>query len=645
MLKQLPVSLFVICALIIPHTTAAHALERPPGLDPDVTFWQKVFSEITTHQGYVHDDRHLDVIYETIELPAGHTVAERRRLAGAAAQHYANLLTGLATGKRTGLTADERRILDAWGADVDNRTLAEAARRVRFQLGQADRFKEGLARSGLWAEYIELTLQSAGVPAEVIALPHVESAFNPMARSHAGAAGLWQFMPSTGRRFMRVDNLLDERLDPYRSTRAAALLLQHNYAVTGTWPTAITAYNHGAAGMQRAIRETGSTDIETIVRNYRGRAFGFASRNFYVSFLAAADVRANADSLFGPIDRLPPDPSLVLTLPAYAPAASLAAEIGVDENVLARLNPSLRRPIWDGTKHIPRGFALRIPPDADRSPELLLAGINGIWHQSQTPDTYHVVQRGETLSTIAPRYGASVHEIVGLNGLSSAHRIRAGQRLILPGAAAMEVASEAAVDDGVYPGQSETEEPAAPQTVAVSATAEEPLAAARPAVLPAREPVASGLALELPTLAADPNDYTVSANGTIKVHEGESLGHYAHWLGVRTQMLRNRNGLAFNQGIRVGANLKLDFTNTTPEEFERRRVEHHRAVQEQFFGRHRIAGTKEHVIRPGESVWSLAGSRYGIPVWLLRQYNPDLDLSLLRPGMRMIIPQLVSTDA
>jgi membrane-bound lytic murein transglycosylase D len=642
----------IVCLMWAPIATA---LDRPAGLEPDIAFWRKVFSEITTHQGFVHDDQRLDIVYDTITLPPRHTNEDRRRIASAAAQRYAEMLNRLAQGKRTGLTTDERRVLELWGGDVDNRTLANAANRVRFQLGQADRFRDGLARSGLWADYIARTLADAGVPADLIALPHVESAFNPMARSHAGAAGLWQFMPGTGRRFMQVDALLDERLDPYRSTQAAALLLQHNYAVTGSWPTAITAYNHGAAGMQRAIRETGTDDIERIVRSYRGRAFGFASRNFYVSFLAAVDVRNNADALFGPIERLPPDDSLVVVLPAYAPAALLAVQLGVDADTLARMNPSLRKPIWDGTKHVPRGYALRVPA-RDRNPELLLAAVDGnVWQARQVPDTYHVVQRGETLSSIAPRYGASVNEVVALNGLASAHRIRVGQRLVLPGAAAaLEVASEAVVDDGVYPGETDGTQPARP---AIAARAADTVASTRPALVrsadaavprietaPARSAEPTRVAVAMPDLAADPNDYSVSPNGTIKVHEGESLGHYAHWLGLRTQALRARNGLGANQTIRVGTTLRLDFSATTPEEFERRRVAHHRAVQERFFGQHRIAGTKEHVIRPGESVWVLAGRRYGVPVWLLRQYNPDLDLTLLHPGTRVIIPELVSID-
>ena len=143
------------------------------------------------------------------------------------------------------------------------------------------------------------------MPKEIAALPHVESSFNPAAYSKVGAAGLWQFMPSTAKRFMRVDSLVDERLDPYSATEAAANLMLYNYRLLGTWPLAVTAYNHGPGGLRRAQEQLGTSDIAVIVKRYQGATFGFASRNFYVSFLAALEVDRNAEKYFGPITRLP----------------------------------------------------------------------------------------------------------------------------------------------------------------------------------------------------------------------------------------------------------------------------------------------------------------------------------------------------
>jgi membrane-bound lytic murein transglycosylase D len=234
--------------------------------------------------------------------------------------------------------------------------------------------------------------------------------------------GLWQFMPGTGREFMRVDAVADERLDPFVATESAARLMRRNYATTGTWPTAITAYNHGAGGMKRAIADLRTTDIETIVRRYRGRAFGFASRNFYVSFLAAAEVRSEADRYFGRLKRDPPDASLVVRLPGYVSIDALARALSVDAQTIARNNPSLRSVVW-----------LYLPPQGDLTASALLARLpTSLWSNAQIADLYHVVSRGETLSAIAPRYGVRVADLVALNGLRNPNAIRAGQRLTLP---------------------------------------------------------------------------------------------------------------------------------------------------------------------------------------------------------------------
>jgi membrane-bound lytic murein transglycosylase D len=91
--------------------------------------------------------------------------------------------------------------------------------------------------------------------------------------------------------------------------------------------------------------------------------------------------------------------------------------------------------------------------------------------------------------------------------------------------------------------------------------------------------------------------------------------------------------------------VKLDFSKVTPDQFEARRIEYHRALQEAFFTQFRIQGTSEHVIKRGESVWVLAQQRYNVPIWLLRQYNPDLDLGSVHPGARLVIPLVTGTDA
>ncbi len=413
---------------------AEYTFPRPAVLVDDIDFWRKVFTRIDSGQGYLHDSRHLNVIYETVRIPPGAKTRDRRRIVDQVRDRYAAALELLATGKRDGLDAEQLRVLRLWPADISNAELKEAAKRIRFQRGLANDFREGVIRAGAWQPYIKEQLAAHGVPVGLAALPHVESSFNPEARSHVGAAGLWQFTRGTGRLFMQVDHVVDERRDPFRSSESAAKLLAYNYSVLQSWPLAITAYNHGTGGMQRAIRQLGTDDIGVINRDYEGRTFGFASRNFYVAFLAAMDVEANADHYFGGVEPHSPRPEVVAEVPRFVPARAVARAAGVSLKELRANNPALLQPVWDGTKHVPRGYSVRLPASlTDRTADEILAAIPAAQlYANQTPDQFHKVRSGDSLSVIARRYGTSVRELVALNKLESRHKIRIGQTLRLP---------------------------------------------------------------------------------------------------------------------------------------------------------------------------------------------------------------------
>src|SRR6185295_2608522 len=194
--------------------------------------------------------------------------------------------------------------------------------------------------------------------------PFIESCFNLAAYSKVGAAGIWQFMPATGRRFMRVDTLVDERRDPLYSTHAAAQFLTYLYDSLGSWPLAITAYNHGPEGIARAIDEVGTSRIERIVRDYRGRAFGFASRNFYAEFLAALDVEREHEKYFGEMRLEDPFRAREHRLERAVGIQAAARCASTDSDELARLNPALSPLVVSGRRPIPSGYRLRVPDSA-----------------------------------------------------------------------------------------------------------------------------------------------------------------------------------------------------------------------------------------------------------------------------------------
>ena len=663
-------------------------------LVPDVEFWKRVYAEVATTGGLLHDDRHLDVVYEVVAFPAGLESAARSRMVDAAKEKYTRILRELASGKRDGLSAEEQRVLALWGRRAEPELLRQAVKRLRFQLGQADRFREGLVRSGTWEEHVAQTLKAQGLPPELAALPHVESSFNPLAGSKVGAAGLWQFMPSTGRRWLRVDSVVDERYDPYRSTVAAAQYLSLNYSILGTWPLALTAYNHGAGGMRRAKDMMGTDDIVTILRYYQSPTFGFASRNFYVSFLAALDVDRNAQKYFGPLLRNPPEEFRTIRMPAYVPVAALERRLQVDRTTLRNLNLALRPAVWEGKRLVPRGYELRVPSAGNGiDPVAVLADLGAAERfVRQIGDAVHTVRPGETLGHIARRHGTTVAWLMRANRLKSARSLRIGQVLKLPGempvgrpepviAPGSEVymvrrgdtlsgiAQRTGVDekdlmarnslrnrDAIYEGQRLLlgGSPAAATSVgrdeeASELIAEEPGASAvetRKGTEPvSREEAAADspmLAAGGPTaMNADPTDYAVDARGTIVVQAAETLGHYAEWLGVSAASLRALNRMRSSQALRVGRRLALDLSRVTAKQFEQRRVNYHRGLQESFFSTFRIAGTDRYRVRPGESAWLVTQKHSNLPVWLLRQYNPELDLGNVRPGTELIIPRVV----
>jgi membrane-bound lytic murein transglycosylase D len=166
------------------------------------------------------------------------------------------------------------------------------------------------------------------------------------------------------------------------------------------------------------------------------------------------------------------------------------------------------------------------------------------------------------------------------------------------------------------------------------------LSEAEPATLAEAGSEAGTAAAAETTLLSDPSDYSVADDATIEVQPLETLGHYADWLGIRTQRLRDINGLAFRTPVEVGQRLRLDLSAVDADTFEARRVAWHRGEQDRFFRRHVIDGVVEHTVRRGESVWILALRRYDVPIWLFRQYNPGLDLDDVRPGTALKFPVL-----
>jgi membrane-bound lytic murein transglycosylase D len=268
---------------------------KPALLAPNVAFWKQVYTEHGVGDFVLHDREHLGVIYGVVRIEGATDPIRAADAAQAdiqrARQAHRDLLLRLADGvppEELGETG--RTVSSAWGCPCPADVLRRAAGNIRVQQGLRQKVDDGLRRARALMPRILAILRKHNVPSELAALPLVESTFNPEAKSKAGAVGLWQFIRSTGKQYLTVTRRRDDRRDPIRSTEAAARLLRHNYEALGSWPLAITAYNHGRGGVLAARAAVGSDAIDEIVARYAGPRFGFASRNFYAEFLAALEV-------------------------------------------------------------------------------------------------------------------------------------------------------------------------------------------------------------------------------------------------------------------------------------------------------------------------------------------------------------------
>ncbi|HEY7889000.1 MAG TPA: transglycosylase SLT domain-containing protein [Steroidobacteraceae bacterium] len=672
------------------------ALPYPPQLQRDVSFWVRVYTQIDTNSGFLHDQYNLAVVYDTVHFPPDSSRRARERIVNGARDHYAAELRRIASGKGP-LSSEDERIKALWGAAGTPERLLEATDDIRFQLGQSNRFKEGLIRSGAWQQDIARALRDEGLPPELAALPLVESSYNSRAYSKVGAAGLWQFMPSTGRRFMRIDRAVDNRMDPFAATDAAAQLLAYNHRILGTWPLALTAYNHGVAGVRRAVETLGTTDIVTIVRNYQSRTFGFASRNFYVSFLAALKIDRDPQKYFGAITPLREERFREVRVPAYVGIGPLERALDIDSETLHDLNPALRPAVWRGRRAVPRGYHLRLPLDTPMLTAAVLAKRLG--SQTQTLLASAAASRAASgrsrLATTGARLVAAVmnpaHAATAAPAVASATPVVASamppyySRVALASSSAMSTTTPAGLASAPT---NRSEGNALPEGApqfgigsqrlldfhhridgAVPDTGGEPdstlMTPARPGAIPAgsddaagddegEQPVSAAQADEVSpslgptdgsTQSADPTDYSVGHNGTIEVAAAETLGHYADWLGLRAADLRRINHMRFGRPVIVGHRIRLDFRRVPPGEFEARRREYHQALEASYFAAHRIVGTEQYVAERGDSLWTLTRRFAQLPLWLLREYNPDTDFADLRPGTQLVVPRIEEVSA
>jgi membrane-bound lytic murein transglycosylase D len=415
-------------------------LIRYPELEANVKFWTDVFAKHTHSQIVFHDPYRMDLVWSVADVSrivdgraSGHTIA--RAIRDFINKESARLGTVIKKVERSiPRTTEEKRIAAVLGkAGPDAPSAAVLAGRIRGQRGLGDQLCDSVGRARPLLPAMRKLLAEQGVPEELSALPLVESGYRTGAYSHASALGMWQFTRGTGRRFLHIDHVVDERRDPLLATEAAAKYLRENYERLGSWPLAITAYNHGANGIAYAVRKLQTKNLATIVEKYRSRYFGFASRNFYSEFLAANDVMTKALETCPTMDADYTQPAQYV-IDAYVALGDLAKAAGVSSGDLVALNPALASDVGNGRLRVPKGYTLKMPAASKSRFAAAYTKLPSSVRYQEQASYYasHRVRRGETLSEIASEYRTSVAALQYHNAIRDPRRLRYGAVLKVP---------------------------------------------------------------------------------------------------------------------------------------------------------------------------------------------------------------------
>ncbi len=631
----------------------------PENLKPNIEFWKKVYTLYNSNQIIIHDIDDLQIIYEIIELnnPISSDQFSVRVPWGdieKIKEKYKNILIELAAYEQINpelLDQEQRAVYNLFQSKATSAVFKQAAQNIRAQQGLREEFRRGLIRSGRYTEHITNVLEKYNIPLELIALPHVESSYNYRAYSKFGAAGIWQFTRGTGRRFLKINYMVDERFDPFISTEAAARLLRENYEELGTWPLAINAYNHGTNGLKRAVSQLGTTDIGVIIEKYESRSYKFASRNFYAEFLAALEARTNYKVYFGELQFDRSDKFLTFSVPNNVRLSLLTKRLNITTDDIERLNPSLRSSVLSSKRRLPKGFELRIPWREDFDATATFADIPTTEkYQHQIATDWYQIESGDNLQSIARRFNTTVTVLMELNDIRNPHQIYVGQVIRLR--PEQLVLAETREVSKPIPKLEEKSNEDIKKELKVSTPDQLSMAPIQPKVTPPmaeivkKEPPKIEITKEfsnagrgeIDVVEKQPQKPSKPSYGRIIVQPEETLGHYADWLGLPTQVLRNLNNLRYGQDIQLGQEIKLVFDSVSEKEFQRRRIEYHRGIEEDFFATYVIDGVLVHKIKSGENIWYLCNQVYEIPYWLLQKYNPNKNLERLAAGDKLIIP-------
>jgi membrane-bound lytic murein transglycosylase D len=329
-----------------------------PWAESQVLFWRKVYTEVSSQEYLIHDGVNLSHHYR---IESSEASARKARLE---ISHELKKISDLGPKPISAerLSEEQRKLFEALDAIEDPKAYLYASNpdRIRIQSGLKDQLEFAFQSSKPYLKRMREMIEEEGVPKELTLLPFVESAFNQEARSSTGAVGVWQFMPKTAAKELKVTRSIDERHDPLKSTRAAARFLRKNYDQFGNWGLAIMAYHHGPGLLKKAIQKVGSRDPVTIIKTFKDPNFKFASRNYLFEFLAMCDVDSAQGTILAPGQENALPPFITVTFQKRVTMKDLAQRYRFNESLTRILNPHFRNPIWKNEDSIPAHYPVRM---------------------------------------------------------------------------------------------------------------------------------------------------------------------------------------------------------------------------------------------------------------------------------------------
>lgn len=364
--------------------------QTPKGLEIPVQFWIDIYSKYTTDQGLIHDSVYVDLIYEILDFTAISMRANlnpfqkeklKKKMIKDSKNRVKEILTKLSKMKEMPLLSDaEKKVwnyfvnlkkYDSEKTEFTSAQIKEISKeiketlgrgRLRFQLGQRDRMVQAIYFSGRYLEDFEKVFKENNLPMELTRLVFVESSFNVLARSKVGASGLWQIMKYTMKPYQKKDPTIDLRNHPMVATETAAKILKFNYSLLQDWPLAITGYNHGPHGVLRITQKNKSRNIVEIIKNVSSKKrLGFASRNFYPSFLAALEVESKAPQYFGTLNWSQPLDAVEIPLSKPLLYKDLLTFFDNDDLKTQVFNPHITTVGRKNKQPIPKGIVISVP--------------------------------------------------------------------------------------------------------------------------------------------------------------------------------------------------------------------------------------------------------------------------------------------